>query len=76
VELEEAEYGTYLVGRAPRFIQLQFEPTTWQAFWQCVACERSPADVSRELGLTVAAVYTAKSCVLRRLRNDLCGLLD
>jgi RNA polymerase sigma-70 factor (ECF subfamily) len=76
VELEEAEYRAYLVGRALRFIQLEFEPTTWQAFWQCVACERSAADVGRELGLTVAAVYTAKSRVLRRLRNDLRGLLD
>ena len=32
--------------------------------------------MAAELGLTVDAVYTAKSRVLRRLRAELAGMLD
>ena len=36
----------------------------------------APAEVARELGITLAAVYTAKSRVLHRLRQELQGMLD
>lgn len=75
-ELTEAEYRQYLTGRALRLMQAEFQPTTWKAFWACVAVGRPAADVGAELGLSVAAVYAAKSRVLRRLREELDGLLD
>lgn len=74
--LAEAEYHQYLTGRALRLMQVEFQPTTWKAFWECVAVGRSAAEVGSELGLSVAAVYAAKSRVLRRLREELEGLLD
>jgi RNA polymerase sigma-70 factor (ECF subfamily) len=37
---------------------------------------RPAADVSAELGLSVAAVYIARSRVLRRLRDELRGLIE
>jgi RNA polymerase sigma-70 factor (ECF subfamily) len=74
--LEEEEYRGYLVSRALRLMKAEFQPATWQAFWQTAAAGRPAADVAAELGLTVAAVYTARSRVLRRLRQDLRGLLD
>jgi RNA polymerase sigma-70 factor (ECF subfamily) len=73
---EETEYRQFLVGRALQLMQAEFQPATWQAFWQCVACDRPAAAVAAELGTTVEAVYAAKSRVLRRLRQDLRGLLD
>ena len=75
VEVEEKEYRDYLVGRALRLMQAEFQPTTWQAFWQCAVCDRPGGEVAAELGLTVAAVYAARSRVLRRLRQDVGGLL-
>ena len=37
---------------------------------------RGRPELAAELGLSVDAVYTAKSRVLRRLRQELAGLLD
>jgi RNA polymerase sigma-70 factor (ECF subfamily) len=75
-ELEEAEYRTYLVGRALRLMQADFEPTTWRACWEYVIRGRPPAEVAAELGVSIAVVYSAKCRVLRHLRRELEGLLD
>jgi RNA polymerase sigma-70 factor, ECF subfamily len=74
--LEEREYRLYVMGRALKLMETDFEPTTWQACWQTVVCARPAAEVAAELGITVNAVYLAKSRVLVRLRRDLAGLLD
>jgi RNA polymerase sigma-70 factor (ECF subfamily) len=42
--------------------------TTWQAFWQTAVEGKNPRDVGQALGLTVAAVYMAKSRMLARLK--------
>jgi RNA polymerase sigma-70 factor (ECF subfamily) len=57
-------------------MQSDFEPATWKACWETVVCDRPATDVAAELGITVNAVYLAKSRVLGRLRRDLDGLLD
>ena len=72
----EAEYRQYLVNRALELMQAEFHPTTWKAFLECTTADRSAADVAAELGLSIDAVYAAKSRVLRRLRQELDGLLD
>ena len=42
-----------------------------------VALERhDPADVARDLGMTVNAVYLARSRVMRRIREEYDGVLD
>jgi len=74
--LEEAEYRQHLVARAMEVMRADFESTTWQACWELAALGRPAAEVARELGLTVNAVYLAKSRVLARLRRELEGLLD
>jgi RNA polymerase sigma-70 factor (ECF subfamily) len=72
----EAEYRQQLVGRALELMQAEFQPTTWKACWETVVSDRPAADVADELGLSVDAVYAAKSRVLRRLRQELAGLWD
>jgi RNA polymerase sigma-70 factor, ECF subfamily len=74
--VDEAEYRKYLVDRALQMMQSDFEPATWKACWECVVVGRPSADVAAELGLTVNAVKLARSRVLRRLREELAGLLD
>jgi RNA polymerase sigma-70 factor (ECF subfamily) len=72
----EAEHRQYLVHRALQLMQTDFQTATWKAFWEHVVAGRPAADVARELGLTVKAVYLGKARVLRRLRQDLDGLMD
>ena len=75
-ELAEEEYRRSLSVRALQLMQAEFQPTTWKACWEHVACSRPAADVAAELGVSVNAVYLAAGRVLRRLREELEGLLD
>lgn len=70
------EYRDRLTARALQLMQSEFQPTTWKAFWAVVVLNQSGAEVAEELGLTLAAVYAAKSRVLRRLRAELTGLTE
>lgn len=65
-----------LAHRALQLIQNDFETSTWKAFLRCTIDNVSASDVAAELGLSIAAVYKAKSRVLLRLRQELAGLLD
>jgi len=76
IQLEEAEYRQHLVHRALQVMQSDFQASTWQAFWQCAVDDRPAGAVAAALGITVKAVYQAKARVLRRLRQELDGLLD
>jgi RNA polymerase sigma-70 factor (ECF subfamily) len=73
---EEADYHAQLARRALKIMQAEFEATTWKACWEVVVCSRPAAEVAAELGVSVDVVYSAKSRVLRRLREELDGLLD
>ncbi len=77
-ELSQAECRAdriALFGRVCELIQSQFEPSTWQAFWLLVVDQRSGPEVSRQLGLTLPAVYQAKYRVLQRVRQEFGDLL-
>jgi RNA polymerase sigma-70 factor (ECF subfamily) len=75
-EAEEAEVQQHLAVGALQLMQAEFQPTTWRACWEHVVCGRPAADVARELDISVNAVYLATSRVLRRLRQELAGMLD
>jgi RNA polymerase sigma-70 factor (ECF subfamily) len=75
-ELEAEEYRRHLVGRALALMEAEFQPQTWKACWESVVHGRAAAEVAAELGMTPNAVYLARSRVLRRLREELQGLLD
>ena len=72
----ESEYRRHLVDRVMNFMQGEFQETTWRAFCDYVGAGKAPAEVARELGISVHAVYLAKSRVLRRLREELVGLWE
>jgi len=57
--------------RALAIIQTDFQETTWRAFWRTAIDDQRATAVAAELGLSVAAVYMAKSRVLVRLRQEL-----
>jgi RNA polymerase sigma-70 factor (ECF subfamily) len=60
-----------LFHRAVELIQSEFEERSWRAFWRVVVEGERPAEVAAALGMTVNAVYVAKSRVLHRLRQEL-----
>jgi RNA polymerase sigma-70 factor (ECF subfamily) len=72
---DPAELGR-LYQRAVALVRGEFEERTWRAFELAVLEDRAPADVARELGMTVNNVRQAKSRVLRRLREEIGDLLD
>lgn len=73
---EEAEYRRRLLRRAAQLIQADFQPVTRRAFWEYAILGRPAAEVAADLKIAVHSVYLAKSRVLRRLREELDGLLD
>ncbi len=75
-EIWEAEYRANVVRNAWTLIQGDFQPSTWRACWEHAVQSRSAKEIAAESGMTVAAVYAATSRVLRRLRQELEGLLD
>jgi RNA polymerase sigma-70 factor (ECF subfamily) len=73
---EEGEYRRQVATRALELMQSEFEPSTWQACWEHVVSGRPAAEVGAALGMSEGAVYVAKCRVLKRLREELQGLLD
>jgi RNA polymerase sigma factor (sigma-70 family) len=65
----EREYQQRLFAWAALEVQAHVEEKSWQAFWHTSVMGDRPQDVAKRLGLSVAAVYMAKSRVLARLRE-------
>ncbi len=72
----EMEYKRGLIGRALALMKAEFQLPTWRACWEIIVVGRPAAEVGAELGLSIDAVYAAKSRVLRRLRSELVGFLE
>ena len=67
--LFDHEYKRQVFQSAATEVKGEFAPSTWHAFWQTAALGRPPAEVAAELGLTVGAVYVARSRVLARIKR-------
>ena len=65
-----------LAHEAVKLVRNEFEDRTWQAFWRTVAGGLSASVAADQLGMSPGAVRVAKSRVLRRIRDELGGLID
>jgi RNA polymerase sigma-70 factor (ECF subfamily) len=74
--LDDPKCRIDLVHRTLVSLRDEFTSSTWTAFHQVVVVGKTAPVVAAELGLSVAAVYIAKSRVLKRLRQELGGLID
>ncbi len=72
----DIEHDRHVVRRLLELIAPQFEATTLEAFRRVVQEGHKPAQVAAELGISVNAVFLAKSKILRQLRQELAGLLS
>jgi RNA polymerase sigma-70 factor (ECF subfamily) len=71
-----AEHDAHVVRQVLKLIETDFEPATVLIFHRLVVDEARASEVAAEMGMTVAAVYAAKSRVLLRVRQEAEGLLD
>ncbi|MHC5537501.1 RNA polymerase sigma factor [Singulisphaera rosea] len=72
----DEEHDRYVLACLLDLVEEEFEPITMQAFRRLAFDGMSGADAAKELGLSVAAVYVAKSRVLNRIRHKADGLID
>jgi RNA polymerase sigma-70 factor (ECF subfamily) len=70
VALWDHEYERRLFEWAAEQIRGGFKDQTWQAFWQTAVEGREPRETAAALGMSLGAVYIAKSRVLARLRKQ------
>jgi RNA polymerase sigma factor (sigma-70 family) len=74
--LWDEEHDRYVLRCLLDLMELEFQPTTVRAFRRVTLEGAVTADVARELGISVGAVYAAKARVLGRLRQEAEGLID
>lgn len=70
-ECWDQEFQKRMFEWASQRVQDKFQEATWQAFWQTAVEDRPVAEVAESLGLSVGAVYIAKSRVLARLKSEI-----
>jgi RNA polymerase sigma-70 factor (ECF subfamily) len=67
----EADYQRALAAQAMERVKSEFQTATWEAFLQTAVEGRAPAQVSARIGMSVGAIYVAKSRVIARLRQEI-----
>ena len=72
----EEEHDRYVLRCLFDLVEQEFEPNTFRAFRRLTLDDASGGEVAAELGMSVGAVYVAKSRVLQRIREEAAGLID
>ena len=72
----DEEHDRFVLGCLLDLVEGEFEPATLRAFRRLALDGAGGAEVAEELGMSVAAVYRAKSRVLQRIRHEAEGLID
>jgi RNA polymerase sigma-70 factor (ECF subfamily) len=67
----EIEFQRTLAAQAMERVKGEFQAKTWEAFLLTTVEGRAPAQVAPRVGLSVGAIYVAKSRVLARLRLEI-----
>lgn len=75
-DLWEQEYQRQRFLWAAQRVRGQVPEAAWRAFWQTTVEGRSAADVAREQGLSLGALYTAKSRVLAQIKKEVQALAE
>ena len=67
----EADYQRTMAAQAMERVKGEFQAATWDAFLLTAVEGRPPSQVAASVGLSVGAVYVAKSRVMARLRQEI-----
>lgn len=71
----DQDYPKQLVSTAIDLMRREFAPKTWVALREFVTSDRGAAEIAKEHGVSAWTIYAAKSRLMKRLRQDLDGLL-
>jgi RNA polymerase sigma-70 factor (ECF subfamily) len=74
--LWDREHDEHVAAALIQRVQADFTAVTWEAFRRHVMGGEPAVEVAKALGLTLNSVLLAKSRVLKRLRQELAGLVD
>lgn len=72
----DEEHDRYVLHCLLDLVEEEFEALTVKAFRRLALDNATGAETAHELGMSVAAVYVAKSRVLARIRQEAEGLID
>lgn len=72
----QREFAERVFAWAAARVRSQVSPPTWAAFWQTTVEQAKGEVVAAELGMSVAAVYLAKSRVMKRLREQVAEITE
>jgi RNA polymerase sigma-70 factor (ECF subfamily) len=72
----DEEHDRAVLARLLQLMETEFQAKTLRAFRRVALEGARPREVARELGMSVGAVYMAKSSVLQRLRQEAQGLIS
>ena len=72
----DQDYSTKLVANAIDLMRKEFAPETWQALKLFVTSDRTAQQIATETGVSTSTIYSAKSRLMKRMRQELGGLLD
>jgi RNA polymerase sigma-70 factor (ECF subfamily) len=65
------DYQWNLFEWAAARVRPEFREASWQAFWQTAVSGREVSEVAGELGISVGAVYIARSRITTRIRQEI-----
>lgn len=72
----DREYQLNLFRCAAEKVQGEFRENTWQAFWRTIIQHQEIETVARDLGLSVGAVYIARSRITARIRQEISAIRE
>jgi RNA polymerase sigma-70 factor (ECF subfamily) len=70
-ELWDREYELQIFLWAGERVKARCDAASWQAFWRTAVDGQAAQEVARSLGMSVGAVYTARSRILDRIRREI-----
>lgn len=70
----QVEVERQIFRKAAKRIQNEFTESTWIAFWETMVVGRPTSDVANQLKKSVGAIYTARSRVMQRLKQEVDSL--
>ena len=74
--LWDREHDEHVAAALIKRVQGNFTPVTWEAFRRHVTKGEPAVEVAKALDLSLNSVLLAKSRVLKRVRQELAGLVD
>ena len=71
----DLDHAKLLVAQAMEGMKDEFKASTWQALQRVIKESESVGTVAKETGVSAWTIYSARSRLMKRLRDDLDGLM-